>query len=145
MGPEKDEKVGLDLIFLFFNWAQLWYNDYNRIKIKEGHMVKNKVTVTIAGQEFNLVATEDAAYMERVAACVDQKITEMQEAGARPFSNEPTILAAVNLADELFKEQDAAEKLRGQLKQYLEEISALKLELSEAKREIFKLENQGKK
>jgi len=108
-------------------------------------MVKNKVTVTIAGQEFNLVATEDAAYMERVAACVDQKITEMQEAGARPFSNEPAILAAVNLADELFKEQDAAEKLRGQLKQYLEEISALKLELSEAKREIFKLENQGKK
>lgn len=37
---------------------------------------------------------------------------------------------------------EASENLRGQLKEYLEEATALKMELSEAKREIFKLQNK---
>ena len=40
---------------------------------------------------------------------------------------------------------DAAENLRRQLKEYLEEATKMKLELSEAKREIFKLQNQNNK
>ena len=51
------------------------------------------------------------------------------------------VLAAVNLTDELLKSQDAAENLRRQIKEYLEEATKLKMELSEAKREIFKLQN----
>ncbi len=106
--------------------------------------MKNKVTVTIAGQEYTLVAAEDAAYMEKVAQHVDAKVTEVLE-GARVSSTEAAILAALNVADEYFKEMKAAENLRGQLKEYLEESADLKLQLSEAKREIFKLQNQGKK
>ena len=40
-----------------------------------------------------------------------------------------------------FKEVETAENLRRQLKEYLEEATKMKLELSEAKREIFKLQN----
>ena len=36
--------------------------------------MKNKVTVSIAGQNYTLVASEDAGYMEKVAAHVDAKI-----------------------------------------------------------------------
>ena len=35
-----------------------------------GTAVKNKVTVSIAGQNYTLVASEDAGYMEKVAAHV---------------------------------------------------------------------------
>ena len=49
------------------------------------------------------------------------------------------VLAAMNIADQYLKEQEASENLRRQVKENLEEASALKLELSEAKREIFKL------
>ena len=52
------------------------------------------------------------------------------------------VLAAVNIADQYFKEVEAAENLRRQLKEYLEEATKMKLELSEAKREIFKLQNK---
>ena len=52
------------------------------------------------------------------------------------------VLAAVNIADEYFKEVEASENLRRQLKEYLEEATKTKLELSEAKREIFKLQNK---
>ena len=54
------------------------------------------------------------------------------------------VLTAVNIADEYFKEVEASENLRRQLKEYLEEATKLKMELSEAKREIFKLQNQKK-
>jgi cell division protein ZapA len=51
----------------------------------------------------------------------------------------------MNIADEKWKEQEASENLRRQIKELLEESSQLKLELSEAKREIFKLQNQKNK
>ena len=54
------------------------------------------------------------------------------------------ILAALNIADEYYKEQEASENLRRQLKESLEEGTRLKMELSEAKREIFKLQNNKK-
>ena len=46
------------------------------------------------------------------------------------------------MADLYFKEQDAAENLRRQIKENLEEASRLKMELSDAKREIFKLQTR---
>lgn len=106
--------------------------------------MQNKLTVTIAGQEYTLVAAEDAAYMEKVAAHVDAKVRDILD-GARVSSSDAAILAALNMADEYFKGQEAAEALRGQIKGYLEEAAALKLELSKAKQEIFKLQNQAKK
>lgn len=105
--------------------------------------MQNKVTVTIDGQEYNLVASEDAAYMKKVADRVDQKIREVKE-GGKVSSADAAVLAALNVADEYFKGLDTAEALRAQIKEYLEESAALKLELSKAKQEIFKLQNQKK-
>ena len=73
--------------------------------------MKNKITVSIAGQEYTMVAAEGEDYVRRVAAHVDSQMRE------------------------------AAENLRRQIKEYLEEATKLKMELSEAKREIFKLQN----
>ena len=106
--------------------------------------MQNKVTVTIDGQEYTLVASEDAAYMRKVAAHVDGKIREVKE-GGKVSSSDAAVLAALNMADEYFKSLDAAENLRSQIKESLEENKKLNLELSEAKREIFKLQTQGKK
>lgn len=102
--------------------------------------MKNRVTVTIAGQEYTLVGTEDVSYTEKVAAHVDAKVQEVLD-GTRASLVDGAILAAVNITDEYFKEQQASENLRRQLKEYLEEATKAKMELSEAKREIFKLQN----
>ena len=103
--------------------------------------MKNRVTVTIAGQEYTLVATEDQGYVEKVAQHVDAQMKQVLE-GARVSLVDGAVLTAVNIADEYFKEVEASENLRRQLKEYLEEATKLKMELSEAKREIFKLQNQ---
>ena len=106
--------------------------------------MKNRVTVTIAGQEYTLVATEDKGYVEKVAGHVDAKVQEVLD-GAKVSLVDAAVLGAVNIADEYFKEVEASENLRRQLKEYLEEATKIKLELSEAKREIFRLQNQNKK
>ena len=103
--------------------------------------MKNRVTVTIAGQDSTLVGSEEPSYTEKVAAHVDEKVKEILD-GARVSLVDGAVLAAVNIADEYFKEVETAENLRRQLKEYLEEATKMKLELSEAKREIFKLQNK---
>jgi cell division protein ZapA len=103
--------------------------------------MKNRITVTIAEREYTLVAEEDEDYIRRVAAFVDQQVNEVMSGGKMSVSDGAT-LAAVNVADLYFKEQAAAENLRRQVKECVEESTKLKLELSEAKREIFKLQNK---
>ena len=103
--------------------------------------MKNKITVTIAGQDYNMVAAEDAAYVRRCAEFVDGQIKQVTS-GSRLALADAAVLASMNMADLYFKEQDAAENLRRQIKENLEEANRLKMELSEAKREIFKLQTR---
>ncbi|MBQ3532683.1 MAG: cell division protein ZapA [Oscillospiraceae bacterium] len=94
----------------------------------------NRVTMSICGQEYTLVAEENAAYMEKVGELVDKKMAELMDA-AHVGRSDAAVLAAVNLADDLFKAQDNADNLRRQLKAYLDEISDLK-------RQLFKAQNK---
>ena len=101
----------------------------------------HRVTVTICGNEYTFLAEEDSAYVEKVAAYVDQRMTDILES-TKAGRTDAAVLTAANIADELFKAQEIAENLRFQLKEYLDEASKSKNEISELKREIFKLQNQ---
>ena len=103
--------------------------------------MKHKVTVTIADQEYSLIADQDAAVVGKIAAHVDAKVREVMD-GSHLSLADGAVLAAMNIAEEYFREVEASENLRRQLKEYLEEGAQLKQELSEAKREIFKLQNK---
>ena len=102
--------------------------------------MKNKVVVTIAGRDYTMVAVEDEAYVRKCAAHVDTRLREVSN--GRISQADAAVLAAMNIADQYFREQEAAENLRRQIKDGLEEANRLKMELSEAKREIFKLQNR---
>lgn len=103
--------------------------------------MKNRVKVTIAEREYTLTAAEDEAYVQKVAGYVNEQIRQAVS-GAKVSATDGAILAAVNISDTLFKEQKAAEQLRFQLKDALDDAARTKNELSEAKREIFKLQQQ---
>ena len=84
--------------------------------------------------------------MQKVGALVDQKMTELMES-ARVSRYDAAVLAAINLADELYKQQEGGENLRRQLKTYLDEATAAKNEVSDLKRQLFKAQqrnNNGK-
>ena len=101
----------------------------------------NRVVITICGEEYTLVADETAAYMQTVGSWVSDKMTEVMN-DAKVGRTDAAVLTAVNLTDELFKSQAAAEQLRSQIKGYLDEASKAQAEVSELKREIFRLQQR---
>jgi cell division protein ZapA len=103
--------------------------------------MKNKVTVSIAGQDYTMVSADSESYVRKVAAHVDGQIREVLESGRLSVAN-GAVLAAMNIADQYYREVAASENLRRQVKDGLEENAKLKAELSECKREIFKLQNK---
>ena len=103
--------------------------------------MQNRVTVTVGGLKYTLLAAEGEEYVHRVAAYVDEKLRETTKAGGSSQMG-CAVLTAVNIADERFKEQEASVDLRRQIKDLLEENAKLKNELSESKREIFKLQQK---
>ena len=101
----------------------------------------NHVVVTICGEDYTLVAEESAAYMQKVGSYVNGKMAEVLES-ARVGRMDAAVLTAVNIADELFKAQSAAEQLRSQIKGYLDQASKAQNEVSELKREVFRLQQK---
>ena len=104
--------------------------------------MKNKVVVTIADRDYTMVAVEDENYVRKCAAHVDQQLREI--ANSRISQADAAVLAAMNIADQYFREQDAAENLRRQVKGYLDEAAQARGEISDLKRQLFKAQ-QGKK
>ena len=72
--------------------------------------MKNKVVVTISGRDYTMVAVEDEAYVRRCASHVDAQLREINS--SRLSQADAAVLAAMNIADQYFKEQEAAENLR---------------------------------
>lgn len=101
----------------------------------------NRVTVTICGEEYTFVAEESASYMQKVGAYVGDKMQDIL-VGAKVGRTDAAVLTAANIADELFKAQAAAEQLRGQIKGYLDEAGKAQAEVSELKREVFRLQQK---
>ena len=103
--------------------------------------MQNRVTVTVGGLKYTLLAVEDENYVHRVAAYVNEKLMETGRPGG-VSQMDCAVLTAINIADERFKEQEASVDLRRQIKDLMEENARLKTELSESKREIFKLQQK---
>lgn len=101
----------------------------------------NRVTMNICGEEYTFVAEESTSYMQKVGSYVNGKMEELL-ASAKVGRTDAAVLTAANIADELFKEREAGEGLRRQLKQYLDEANRAKNEVSELKRELFKLQSR---
>lgn len=104
----------------------------------------NHVVITICGEEYNFVAEESAAYMQRVGSYVSDKMDEVLSS-AKVGRTDAAVLTAANITDELFKAQAAAEQLRAQIKGYLDEAGKAQAEVSELKREIFRLQQKQQK
>lgn len=97
----------------------------------------NQVKVTIADKDYTLLTEGDPAFTQKIAAHVDQQLSQLMAPGKLSLGD-AAVLAALNITEEYFQEVESAENLRRQLKEYLDESTKLKLELSEAKRELFK-------
>lgn len=102
----------------------------------------NRVVINICGEELTFIAEESSSYMQRVGAYVNDKMAEVLDS-SKVGRTDAAVLTAVNIADELFKAQAAAEQLRGQIKGYPGRgRGRAQSEASELKREVFRLQQK---
>lgn len=90
-------------------------------------MEKKRVTIRVAGKDYNMTSSDPEAYVRRVAAYVDRKIGELTLATRLPAAD-VAVLTAITLADDAFKAQDEVTRLRRELDEARLEADRLRKE-----------------
>lgn len=83
------------------------------------------VTVLIQGQRYPIRSTLDQEYIARLAAYVDERIRIAGEASPSGDSVRLSVLAALNIADELFRCREASRSRSGAVAERTEELERL--------------------
>ena len=117
-----------------------------------GGMDRKKIHVRIGGVEYTLVSTEQPDYVYKIAYLVDKKMTEIMNENSNLNSAMASLLTAINLADDLFKDKSDCDNLREQVAEYSKLAEEYKnkyyiaeTELKEAQETIKTLENTLKR
>ena len=83
------------------------------------------IPVEILGQRYPIRTALDADYVVQLAAFVDEKMKAAVESTPSGDSQRVAVLAALNIADELFRCRDATDRRNGQLAERTEELERL--------------------
>lgn len=101
----------------------------------------NRISVTIAGQKYTVLAEESEEYTRQVAERADTKIAEAKAVTEASLVN-AAVLAALNLADEATKAERNAERVRGELTERAEQAEAMREEILRLEQENAKLKEE---
>ena len=77
-------------------------------------MEKIRATVRIAGRDYTIASYDSQEYINRVAAYVDRKMSELAAATRLPAA-QLAVLTAVNATDDMMKSRDEIRRLRREL------------------------------
>lgn len=76
---------------------------------------RESVTVEIGGEQFTIRTDAGAEYARRCAAHLDEAVGQVFSSGATVEHHRAVILAALSLADELFRAREETDALRRKL------------------------------
>ncbi|MBO5936283.1 MAG: cell division protein ZapA [Clostridia bacterium] len=106
-------------------------------------MAATKIKLYIAGVEYSIIAEDDVKYVQELGRDLDRALTKIMKESPRLSTTQAAVLAALSYADECKKASDSADRLREQIKDYLDDASNAKSkadwarhELEEAKKQI---------
>lgn len=84
----------------------------------------NSTEVVILGGRYTIKSGFSPAFVDRTAALVNQKLTEIIRGGGVIASDKVAILACMNLASELLKLQEENQQIKDRLRKRLEKVLA---------------------
>jgi len=84
--------------------------------------VEKLVEVNILGHEYTVKTDTDEEYIQEIASYVDKKMSEIVRNTKTVSTLNVAILAALNIADDFFKERDKTEDLLTQVENRSNEI-----------------------
>lgn len=111
---------------------------------------KKKTAVNIFGTEYVMVSEKSEEYIYKLAAKVDEIMTDIAGSNSRYNPTMVAVLTALNLADALNESQeelaDTAEKLeniQGEMQRPFEELNELRQELEAIKEQYTKMQSEN--
>lgn len=105
-------------------------------------MEKNKVTIIISGSQYSIVSEDDPVYVEELGSEVNEAIREIVTANPHVSLTQASVLVALDFADQAKKATAAADNLRAQIKDYLEDSARARMEVDVTRREIERLNRE---
>lgn len=118
----------------------------NQVKTTSERMITmaaNKVKLFIGGVEYSIIAEDDVKYVQELGRELDRNLSKIMKESPRLSTTQAAVLAALSYADDCKKATDSADRLREQIKDYLDDASNAKSkadwarhELEEAKRQL---------
>ena len=105
-------------------------------------MSKNKIRLEICGVECVISSDDSEEYIRTIGAEVSRSINAMRKQNERISVTAAAVFAALNYCDDCRKAQAAADNLRSQIKNYVEDASRARMEADEARREIDRLSRE---
>ena len=83
---------------------------------------KNSVRVTILNEDYNIRSDASVEHTRAVAQYVDSAIRKVMSSGIIVESNKAAILAALQIAGELFEARERSEELARAMKELVQEV-----------------------
>jgi len=77
---------------------------------------KQPLTIFIAGQRYVIHSEADETYVHNLAEYVNEQIQDVQQSAKPIAPHRLAVLAALNIADELFQEQKLHAQLKSQVR-----------------------------
>ena len=102
-----------------------------------------KITVNINGVDYNLKGKESEEYLRDIASYVDERIKEVLGKNPMLSISQASVLAAVNIADGLYKSDDQIRKLASIKKNMENERATLFKTIEELKSNITRLKDEN--
>jgi cell division protein ZapA len=90
-----------------------------------GSAGSGSVKIDIYDQSYNVNADQNEEYLKELAAYVDAKMREVAEATRMVDSLKVAVLAALNIADEVFTLRERQQQIEGPLRKRVEKAVSL--------------------
>lgn len=85
----------------------------------------NNIIVQIYGTEYSIKGESDVEYMQDIAHYIDQKMHDVQKNTAIKSALKVSILAALNIVDELFHEREKNKIVTEELEHRIQKLTEL--------------------
>lgn len=103
----------------------------------------HKMVITINGMKYPITTRENERYVSTLGHEIDKGVRQLMD-HAQLSVNEALVLLCLNYLDSYKKSEQAADNLRSQIAEYLEEAAKARAETGEAKKELAQLQKKLK-
>lgn len=102
----------------------------------------NRMKLEILGADYAIDTVENEDYVRMLAKEIDEQASLLMQQNPKMSPNDALVLCALGFSDCYHKSEDAADRLRAQIRQYMDESERARRAQLEAQRENERLRRE---